>query len=200
MFRPKWYYRIFTPVQPVVIAASEATWSNWLSHRSSFSKLSTLKCDVGWLKGLIWPLFWRLPSFASMQHCISCTLAPPIFHKLVSHLNGVRKLQSSCRNFVHSKPQKCPEKASSYFGVRSYNERWERMRTCRLKFKPRHFSPKPVWPWWLENASLRNVLPFCISACISITNKESAINLQLNESFSNTGIITLTCIIAYAIT
>ena len=96
---------------------------------------------VGWLKSLIWPLHWRSPSFTSMQHWISCRLAPPAFRGLVSLPNGMRMpIQLSRRNYGRSKPRNCLEKASSYFGVRSYDERWGRIRTRRLEFKRRHFS------------------------------------------------------------
>ena len=47
-------------------------------------------------------LIHNLPS---MQHRIACKLAPPTFHRLVSHLNGVRKPKYSRRNFGCLRPQ-----------------------------------------------------------------------------------------------
>ena len=45
---------------------------------------------------------------------------------------------------------KCPEKASSYLGVRSYDECWGRIRTCRLEFifsnTTMAVPPVPLWP------------------------------------------------------
>ena len=59
-------------------------------------------------------------------------LAPPKFYGLVPCLNGLWKPWSSHHNFGCSKPQKCLEEASSYFGTWSYDKCWGRTHIVHL--------------------------------------------------------------------
>ena len=116
-----------------------------LSHRRNFSKLSTRKRDVSWLNGLFWSL-WKVAITLNLIH--ERKLAPPIFCGLVSRTFDL------CPSLVATikGAGKCPERTSSYFGVRSYDKRWGRIRMRRIQatpfFPPRKPGPEAlVRPW-----------------------------------------------------
>ena len=138
----------------------KSLWSNWNQVARSncltggvFSKLSTLKYDVGWLKGLIWPLFFFFWKVAFV--CEHAT--PNIMHINPGHIS-LACLTSECY-------EKAPVFSSQLWmleALRTSGERfvilwhlklWQILgvECARVHWNSRDaiFLPQmPVRPWW----------------------------------------------------
>ena len=137
---------IFTSVLPVVAAASghlkqlKPSWQKQLSQVSNFSKLSMLKCDVGWLNGLNWPLFLKVAIIRKHATLNFMHVSPLTFRRLVSHIRMVWKSPNPLvATWVVEASKKC-RKGMVILGTSwSCDKPWGRIHTCRLEIKQWHF-------------------------------------------------------------